>query len=196
MASNLKVDILQNTAGVTLMDNGYPKRPGQIIEHLASVCDGSLVVGLTGTYTWPSVTGIQTGSATYTTITGSNITYTPPSWATKVIYRFEFSSYWISAHGINDYKFFIDAEEVVFARHNRSAQYQESRYAFEWVVGIGGTANTNTGRLASWTTSKTLSMQGRIYGSSNNNNIHGTRYWDGADAPQFSMPTLSIIAIA
>lgn len=196
MASNLKVDNIQNSVGTDLFVNGYPKRPGQIIEHLANVCDGSTVTGYSGTYVWPLVTTQQGTSTTYTTITGSAISYTPPPWATKVLYRFEFASYWISAHAINDYKFFIDSAEVVYARHNRSAQYQESRYAFEWAIGIGGSANTNTGRMASWTVPKTLSMQVRMYGSSNNNNLHGTRYWDGAESIQFSMPTLSIIAIA
>lgn len=195
MASNLKVDKLQNTAGVDLMDNGYPKRPGQIIEYLSSMCDGSLVIGQTGNYTWPNVTTQQGTTTTYTTITGSNITYKPPSWASKVIYRFDFASYWIQAHAINHYKFFIDSDEIIFARHGRNGQYQESRYTFEWVINIGGSTNNNTGRQSSWTTPKTLSMQVRHYGGSNYNNIHGSRYWDGADSSQFSMPSLSLIAI-
>ena len=196
MASNLKVDKIQSTAGVDLLVNGYPKRPGQIIEYLSSPCDGSSVIGYSGTYTWPSVTTQQGTSTNYDTITGSSITYTPPSWATKVVYRFEFASYWITAHAINNYKFLIDSTEVYYARHSRSAQYQESRYAFEWAIAIGGASNTNTGRQATWTLPKTLSMQVRMYGGSNYNNLHGTHYWDGNDGNFFSMPTLSLIAIA
>ncbi len=196
MASTLKVDNLQNSAGSDLLVNGYPRQPGQIIEYLSGMCDGSSVTVGSGTYTFPNVTGIQTGTAAYQTITGSNLAYTPPAGATRVIYRFQFASYWISAHAINDYKFFIDANEVVYARHNRSAQYQESRYSFDWTIAIGGVANPNTGRQATWTTGKTLSMQFRIYGTSNNNNLHGTNYWDGGSSVQFSMPSLTIIAIA
>jgi hypothetical protein len=39
-------------------------------------------------------------------------------------------------------------------------------------------------------------MQVRTYGTGNNNNLHGTRYWDGGEANQFSMPVLTIEAIA
>jgi hypothetical protein len=196
MASTLKVDNLQNSAGTNLLVNGYPRQPGQIIEYLTSVCDGSAVTVGSGTYTFPNVTTQQAGAITYQTITGSNLAYTPPAGATRVVYRFQFASYWISTHAINDYKFFIDSDEVVYARHNRSAQYQESRYSFDWTIAIGGATNFNTGRLATWTTPKTLSMQFRVYALANANNLHGTVYWDGVNSNQFSMPSLTIIAIA
>lgn len=196
MASTIKVDNIQNSAGTNLLVNGYPRQPGQIIEYLSSVCDGSAVTVGSGTYTFPNVTTQQAGSTSYQTITGSNLAYTPPTGATRVIYRFQFSSYWISTHAINDYKFYIDADEIIYARHNRSGYYQESRYSFEWAIAIGGVTNFNTGRLATWTAAKTLSMQFRIYGTSNNANLHGTTYWDGGSSNQFSIPTLTIIAIA
>jgi hypothetical protein len=196
MASTLKVDNLQNSAGANLLVNGYPRQPGQIIEYLTGVCDGTNVTVGSGTYTFPNVTTQQVGTVSYQTITGSNLQYTPPVGTSRVIYRFQLDSYWLNVHAINHYKFFIDSDEVVFARHNRSAQYQESRYSFEWTIAIGGSANANTGRLASWTTPKTLSMQFRIYGTTNNNNLHGTQYWDGTTSNQFSMPSLTIIAIA
>lgn len=196
MASTLLVDNLQNSAGTNLLVNGYPRQPGQIIEYLTGVCDGTNVTVGSGTYTFPNVTTQQVGTTTYQTITGSNLAYTPPAGTSRVLYRFQFASYFVSAHAINDYKFFIDSNEVVYARHNRSATNPESRYSFDWTIAIGGVANPNTGRLASWTTPKTLSMQFRIYGTSNNNNLHGTTYWDGAGSNQFSMPSLTIIAIA
>jgi hypothetical protein len=196
MASTLKVDNIQNSAGTNLSVNGYPRQPGQIIEYLTGVCDGTNVTVGSGTYTFPNVTTQQTSTASYQTITGSNLLYTPPAGTSRVVYKFQFASYWLNAHAINDYKFFIDADEVVFARHNRSAMYQESMYSFDWTIAIGGVANPNTGRLASWTSGKTLSMQFRAYGTSNNNNLHGTYYWDGAVSTQFSMPSLTIIAIA
>lgn len=196
MASTLKVDNIQNSAGTNLSVNGYPRQPGQIIEYLTGVCDGTNVTVGSGTYTFPNVTTQQVGTTAYQTITGSNLLYTPPAGTSRVIYRFQFSSYWVGAHAINDYKFFIDSDEVVFARHNRSAQYQESRYSFDWTIAIGGVANPNTGRLASWTSGKTLSMQFRVYALANANNLHGTYYWDGGAVNVFSMPSLTIIAIA
>lgn len=198
MASIIKVDEIQNTAGTPLLVDGYPRQPGQVIETIAGVCDGSSVTGASGTYVLQNVTSAQGTDATYADITGSTITYTPPSGATCVVYRFSFSYYWQSVqHSIQHFKFFIDGVEVVYARHNRSADYFESRYTFEWPIAIGGSPNTNTGRQATWTTSKTLKMMTRRYATnSHGGNLHGTTYWDGTGSNQFSIPLISITAIA
>ena len=189
--STLKANNIQNIGGT----NHFSK-PGMVIETLSSVCDGSSRTVQSGTYTFENVTTQQVTSTSYADITGSSMSYTPPTGATQVKYDFQFSSYSITTHDINHYKFFIDGVEVIYSRHSRSAQYQESRYSFDWVINIGGTANANTGRQATWTTPKILKMQVRHYASGNRNNLHGTRYWDGASSNQFSMPTLTIEAIA
>ena len=170
---------------------------GQVIETISSVCDGSVITVQSGTYTIQNVT-TQQGyvGATYTDINGSVLSYTPPVGTTRVEYEFEFASYWVSAHAINDYIFFIDGVEVVFARHNRSGYYPEFRFPFKWTIAIGGTPNANTGRIASWTTPKIMKMQYRQYGGSNYNNLHGTTYWNGTSGNQFSMPHIKITAIA
>lgn len=190
------IDTLRNSAGQDLLVNGYPRQPGRIIEYLTGMCDGSTVRTATGEYKFEQVSAIQATSTTYTTIRGSAIDYVPPSGATAVTYRYHFATYWVAAHAINDYKFFIDNQEVVYARHNRSGQYIEDRASFEWTINIGGTANANTGRQATWTSLKRLYMQVRQYGGSNYANLNGTTYWDGAGSNQFSMPQLSIIATA
>jgi hypothetical protein len=190
--STLRANNIQNVAGVSHL---APK-PGEIIETLTSVCDGTQKTVQSGVYTFQNVTAQQGTTGTYTDITGSSMAYTPPTGATQVRYSFQFSSYWIGAHAINDYKFFIDSTEVLWARHNRSSQYHEDRNSFEWVINIGGSAVANTGRQATWTAPKTLKMQVRHYGGNNYANLHGTRYWDGGEANQFSMPVLTIMAIA
>jgi len=173
-------------------------RPGDIIEKVTGPCDGGTQTVVSGTYTFPNVTGQQDMNSTYQDISGSNITYTPPLGATRVVYKFNFSTYWTNAsHAISHYRFYIDGVEVVYARHNRSATYQESKYEFSWTIPIGGSPNTNTGRQATWTTPKTLKLMGRSYdGNANDINLHGTYYWDGGGGNVFSMPTLTIEAIA
>jgi hypothetical protein len=104
--------------------------------------------------------------------------------------------WWGNDHSINHFKFFIGNDEVLFARHNRSGRYPEYKSAFEWPIAIGGTSNTSTGRLASWTTPITLKMQWRTYSSANQGQPHVTYYWDGAGGNFLVMPVLSIIAIA
>lgn len=197
MASTLKVDNLQNTAGTTLSVNGYPRQPGQVVEILSSPCDGSTVTVGSGTYTVQNVTGIYTLTDAYTDVPGSVLVYVPPAGATRVKYTFHFNHYWPSGtHCISHHKFFIDGVEVVFARHNRSGYYPEGRYSFEWAIAIGGAANANTGRQATWTTGKTLKMQSRRYAAGNPISLHGTTYWDGTSSVQFGMPVIEIEAIA
>ena len=196
MASVLKVDTLKNNLNEDLLVNGYPRKPGQVIEYLSSPCDGSSVTVGSGTYTFPNVTGVQTSVTSFTDATGSNISYTPPAGTTRVVYDFHYAMYWSEDHAISSWKFFIDANEVTYARFARSGRYPEDRYSFVWSIAIGGSANTNTGRQATWTTPKTLKMQWRSHSTGNRRNLHGTTYWDGAGGTQFSMPILTIIAIA
>lgn len=187
-------DIIQNSSGQTLLTNGYPAQPNRILEYLAGPCDGSDVTVASGTYTFPNVTGIQGGSTTYQVVTGSNIYYCPPPGTRQVRYQFTFAVYWVSAHAINDYKFYINDDEVLWARHNRSAQYPEHRYQFDWTIPVGQSVDTRVGSQRTWTEAKHLYMTFRIYGTSNYSNHHGTTYWDGAGSNQFNVPILSIIA--
>jgi hypothetical protein len=191
--SQLRVSSVTDLAGVNQL-----VKPGMVVETLTSVCDGTQETIQSGTYTFQNVTTQQTTTTTYTDITGSSMSYMPPASATQVKYSFHFASYFNTgtAHAICHYKFFIDNVEVVWSRHSRSSSNNEDRYSFEWVINIGGTANANTGRQATWTAPKTLKMQVRHYGAANSNNLHGTRYWDGAESIQFSMPVLTIEAIA
>lgn len=195
MASTIRVDNIQGTNGANYMVNGYNQRPGQIIEYLTNPCDGSTVTGASGTYTWPSV---STWSLSYSWVDtpGSNISYTPPPGTTKVIYKFDFATWWNSAHAISHHTFYIDGVEVLWSRHSRSGYYHEYRGPFEWVINIGGTPNTNTGRVANWNTSKNLKMQWMCYGGSDQMYLHGTYYWGGTGGTYFSMPILSITAVA
>lgn len=190
---------VSNKEIIELNSNGMLNQtPGSIIESLWSVCDGSTHVLNSGTYTVGNVTAVQTLSNTHTDITGSTITYTPPSQATKVVYRFTYSNYWVTAgHGITHHKFIIDGVDVTFSRHNRSTnQYQEHRYTFEWVINIGVASNTSTGSQISWNSPKTLKMQARNYSTgANDGALHGTVYWDGSSNNVFNIPIINIIAI-
>lgn len=198
MASTANIDQIQNANGVVLLDNGYPRQPGRIIELLTSPCDGSEVRVASGVYDFENVIAQQATTTVYQRITGSSIDYVPPVGARRVTYNFQFNTYWVSDHAINDYKFYMDDTEVVYARHNRSGRLYEDRFAFEWTMSIGqaDTPNINYGQLSRWTQPIKLYMMVRHYGGSNNNNIHGTYYWDGGAGNQLSIPILTITAFA
>ena len=192
-----KIGISSNGTNILSFDsNGFAnERPGTVIESLWSLCDGSSHTLTNGTYTVQTVTSAQVLNQSYTDITGSTLSYLPPSNATKVVYRFSYSNYFVSSHSIIHNKFFIDNDEVLYARYNRGGSNHENRYTFEWVIPIGGSPDTNTGRQGSWTSLKTLKMQSRSYAVANTGNFHGTVYWDGAASNQFNMPIINILAI-
>lgn len=199
MASNIRVDNISSANGTAHFVNGYPRRPGQIIEYLASPCDGSTVIGSSGTYTWPSVASFQAMTTSYAVISGSSIAYTPPAGASRVVYEFNCMLGWADAHAISSWRLYLDSVEVAYARTARSGYYPEDRAHLRWVFNIGGVDNTNVGRVAAWTAPKTIQWQARDHGGSNRRYyIHSSRYWDGADVGgvNFMMPVLSITAIA
>jgi hypothetical protein len=192
----LQLDVLQNSRGQDLLVNGYPRQPGQVVEYLTTILDNSTMTGESVSYTASNITAQQVTTTTYADVNGSAINYVPPAAATRVIYQYQFSSYWTAtAHSIQHFKFFIDGVEVLQARHNRSSTYYEDREKFEWIIPIGGVANTNTGRQATWTTAKILKLQTRRYGS-NSQDLNGTVYYAGATSNQFNRPQITIIAIA
>lgn len=194
--STIRVNNIQNTGGTNLEINGYPRQPGQIIEYLSSPCDGSSVTVGSGTYTFQNVTGVQGLTANvFADINGSTLSYTPPAGATRVIYKFYYAMGWDQDHAISYHKFFIDGVEVTNAKFNRSGRYPEDKYAFEWPIAIGGSANTASGRQATWTTPKTLKMQAADYGDANSRFLHGGNYGQ-LSSSALSQPTLTIIAIA
>ena len=202
MASIIGVNEIQHTNGTsaaTIDSSGnlnLANKAGQVLEVLAMNCDGENYVVRSGTYTPMNVTAAKSFTSTYADMDGSSISYTPPAGTKAVIYEFDFHLRAVDTHGIAHIKFYVDGSEVVYAKSNYSGNSAySSRCHFQRVIHIGGTADANTGRLASWTGAKTLKLQGREYGSSNEMNYHQTMHWDGSGTREFVQPTLTITAI-
>jgi len=186
--------------GINLADNyaftGTVTGTGSNIkEKLVMLCDGNNYTVSSGTYTSQSVTAKQELTTSYVDITGSTISYTPPTGATCVIYEFSFAASFADALVISHYKFFIDSDEVVYQRKNLGGDVQQAFINAKYIIPIGGSADTNTGRQSSWTSAKTLKMQVREYTSSYEGNLHTGQYWDGAASEQFHIPSLTITAL-
>ena len=169
-----------------------------IKEQLAMLCDGEDYTVPSGTYTAQNVTAGGGTSSSHSDLSGSVITYTPPSGTTAVVYEFSFaiSPVDTAAHNILHAKLLIAGTEVTNSRCNFAGKTNlEMLCNFRYVIPIGGTANTATGRQSSWTSGKEIKMQVRRYGSGNEPRIHETRYWDGAATNVFRRPTLTITAL-
>ena len=205
--STLKTNALRNpssgTDNIVLNSNGTVVVGGvsssgggnTIQEILTRPCDGGTVTSANGTITFPNISAVQTLTSTYADITGSSITYQPPAGTHTVIYRFQFQCTRADADTIGHYRFDIGSNEVIYARHTIRGEDFQSRVVFTWPIKIGGSADTNTGALASWNSPLTLKMRGRRYNGTYDQKLHVTDNWDGTGTDTFSMPILSLTAI-
>ena len=191
------------TAGQVLKSNGSSAVPSwsggaqRVLEVVASPCDGSTIATSNGNVTFQNVTAQQNLSTTYADVNGSSITYQPPSGTIQVIYEFNMQ---VTNHddaiSIAHLRFYLDGTEVVYHRRNASGEDIDDFVNFKYIINIGGSANTNTGRIASWSNAKEMKMTAREYHGSNNAiSLHTTDHWNGSSTNQFSQPVLQITAI-
>ena len=173
---------------------------GAVIEQFCSPCDGSSIEVQSGTYTVGNVTGEQDFTDSYEDVTGSAITYTPPTGTQTVIYSFNFHISSEPNHQslIGHFRLYSAGTEVVYARHTIGDQtgYDERPTTIVWAFNIGGNANTNTGRQASWTSGKEIKLQARRFNSSHKLTLHETFHFDGTNSLDLHVPILGITALA
>ena len=137
--------------------------------------------------------------ADYEDVTGSTIVYTPPSGAQFVIYKFITH---VSSHDGNytraSFKLWLDGVEVTDFRTQISEEnFDGGRRTFEWSFPIGGVAAAATGRVATWTSDKTIKLSARDWSTSYDVSLHTTYQWEetSSEHNQFSRPLIGIKAI-
>ena len=169
----------------------------QVLEQFYSVCDGSVIATSAGNLTLPSVTALQNCTTTFETITGSEISYTPPSGTTQVIYTLQFAMVGYDNHGIFNGAFYVDGTEATDAQFTQRTgyAYYDNLLTFTWGINIGGSTTAASGRLASWTSAKTLLMKARESNSSYEVDLHVVRNYAGSSANQVRKPCIGITAI-
>mgnify|MGYP003136262211 CR=1 FL=1 len=167
-----------------------------ILEQFLCPCDGTVMVLNQGNTTIADSSSVQQLTTSYVDLAGSEISYTPPTGTTQVIYEFVLHCAGKDAHGIGTIRTYLDDVEVTDAIFSFGASsYFDSRICHRWAFNIGGTAVAASGRVASWTSAKTIKMKGREYGGSNEAQVFGTRYTDNSGSTTFSRPSLGITAI-
>jgi len=169
-----------------------------VLEKIWVPCDGRTITTKSGNnMSITNVTAFQSFAGTnYYDVNGSSIVYTPPTGTTLVIYEFAYSQARWDPHGIAHYKFQIDSTEIVNSYFSISANAQlENLIHFKLPINIGGSTNNNTGQLASWGSSRTLTLRGRRYGGSNEAQVHRTEYSDGTGTNRFHQPCVGVTAI-
>ena len=168
-SSNVAVDnstIKQHANGTIYVANApsgtstaVVTRDGQVLEELVGVCDGSTV----GSYTWPSVIAVQATTTTYTTLSGSEIAYTPPTGATEIIYSLTIAASTSATSGVFHVRLMVDGVESGASPTIGGAESRQY-----------GTLETIRFVLDAWTGSKTLKLEVRHHstGTTFQMNIH------------------------
>lgn len=168
----------------------------RVLERFYSPCDGSVMPTSKGNVTLGNVTAFQDLTTTVTQITGSSITYEPPAGTVQIIYEFVFFTAFYNANPIATMHLYLDGVEVTSAIRGYGGEDTEDNFNFKWGFNIGGTANAATGRVASWSGTKTIELKIRDWlSNANQGYIHTTQYTDGVNTNTFVMPCIGITAI-
>jgi len=189
------------------LSNIFPAAAGNnILEVISGTCDGRTITVPSGSYTLTAVTTINDLSTNYEDIRGSVISYTPPSDANYVLYRFNFKWDSKGSSGISHFRLNVDSTEIIPAYSHFASQYGGSHsnshgsftntmeYVFDLTAASDDIAN---GKFSSWTSAKTIKVNAREYSSTYQASANANTYEDGAGASGeevFTEPLLTVIA--
>jgi hypothetical protein len=172
---------------------------GNIKEQFTLVANGESITVASGTYTPTNVTAVQALTDSHVVINGSSLAYTPPSGTTDVIYEFSWTiNKDTTSIQLAHYAMRIDGTQITGTRQTYSSgggTYENQRIAFQWRIPIGGTASTTTGRVASWSSAKTIDVTMRRYNSSYTSVLHRSVYFDGGSVALVPQPIIKITAL-
>ena len=206
MSSILKVDNLQTGAGAThsISSLGITS-PGTVLQEINGICDGRTVSGVT----FANVTANQTTTTSYADITGSSVSYTPPTGTGTVVYNFQCNFYGAGYGGITHFRCYLDSTEITIVRTTQAQNYQTSNNHEHMLILLSvpividnslATDDVANAKLKSWTGAKTLKWQARAYSTSYDNSyFHRNHWWDGAGATGDNLikkPLVKLKAIA
>lgn len=183
-----------NTINITGDFNGGGS--SNIKEQLVMLCDGNSYTVSSGTYTSTNVTGVQNISTTETTLNGSLINYTPPSGTTMVLYTFQFHHSFVDTFAVHHYRFYIDSTEVTKQATTTSISSGDINQQKIYIIPIGGTADSSTGRQSTWTSAKELKITGTSLTTGNEGKVHEGRYTTGGSSTGWGLAIPSIIITA
>ena len=190
------------TANMVLASDGditFAKKPAlgrQILEQFFTPCDGSVIACANGNITVQDVTAIQSLTQTYTDLTGSVISYQPPTGATQVIYEFYYQIGRLDTSASHVCKLYLDSDEVTQGFSNFQINASAGKVSIKWGFNIGGSADTSAGRVASWGSAKTIKIQTREHSSTTEGVAHETVHsGEGSTTNVFVTPCIGITAI-
>ena len=200
-SGSVSLDAPATTAGgadrtLTLPDKTATFSPRIVLEQFFSPCDGSVITLQDGnhTLTQPAATHL---TDSFADVVGSSIAYTPPAGTQQVVYEYHFMLSDDGGNGpIGSFSLYLDSDEVTkFRTVIREDDSTEDRWVLKWGFNIGGSADTASGRVTTWTSAKTIKIQACRYSSSYPGTLHETNHWANGSTDQLSVPCVGITAI-
>jgi hypothetical protein len=183
---------------------GATTQVNKVLEEMYQPCDGNDWTSGAGAVTIATVAAeFDFDNTAFTDVSGSSITYTPPSGTKTVVYKFVSHLAADANEEVFSYfRLWLDSAEVTAAKQTRvSSANDAGRVVIEWAFPIGGVAAAATGRVNTWTSDKTIKVQVRGHsGSYSPGALHST-YMDAADTGtaegtgNFCCPLIGIKAI-
>ena len=182
---------------ITIQNTNVNFPAGMVIEQFLLPCNGSSITVKSGTYTSENVTAFQDSAhGSFVDITGSSITYTPPTGAQLVIYKYVVQigysdgfpklSIRVMLGGVEADKF-----RAVYTTEN----YLNAKVVLEYPFMIGGSADATIGRQATWTSGVEIKLQMQSV-SGNDATLNQADFYGNSSDDILVPPMIGITTIA
>ena len=154
-----------------------------VLEQFYLLADGRSITTSNGTVTTTNVTAVQDATDAHATLTGSSISYQPPTGTTEVIYEFMTAVQETNSNNrlLSTFAVQIDGTTIEASKDNiflASSEYLDHlRVKFPIRIKSTGSDDNESGDRAGWSSAKTISVIANRYSSSYAMQFHVLRYW-------------------
>lgn len=174
---------------------------GSVIEELHSLCN---TTSLKGRATIENVTVKQNLTTSFADCTGSKVSaYTCPTGTSEIVYELNVLVAGTSGTPMTLWKLYYSTDgssftEVTKARTNCSqGTYGADKVILRWVFKVNAASDDSTvGQFSAATPQLWFKWQSRNYAAVHGGKLHETLYYDTGFSSQFSLPSVSVKAIA
>ena len=174
---------------------------GSVIEELHSLCN---TTSLKGRATIEVVTAVQNLTTTYADVSGSKVSaYTCPAGTSEIVYEVNTLLAGVDIIPMTHWRLYYSTDgssftEVTKAKTNCSPGYLGAdKINLRWVFKVNaGSDDSTVGQFSAATPELWFKWKSRNYTTAYEGKLHETNYFDGVISSQFSLPSISVKAIA
>ena len=182
---------------ITIQNTNVNFPAGMVIEQFLLPCNGSSITVKSGTYTSENVTAFQDSAhGSFADITGSSITYTPPTGAQLVIYKYILQIGYSDSFPKLSIRVMLGGVEAdKFRAVYTTENYLNAKVVLEYPFMIGGSADATIGRQATWTSGVEIKLQMQSV-SGNDATLNQADFYGNSSDDILVPPMIGITTIA